>query len=144
MTCSGWLGSKGELRSAVGGGAAAVDGVLAAFDGAGGVEPVAEAVGDGLVGLLDVGEHLGVELALQVGGGGHDGCGVGVLGVEVGEDLGGVLVAHPAVVVLEGDAVEGGGGGFAAGDGRLDGVGIRRGLEVDIPGGDSWAFVGWR
>src|ERR1035441_3757965 len=43
-----------------GGRPAAEDGVLAALDGAGGVEPVALAVGHGLVRLLDVGEHLGV------------------------------------------------------------------------------------
>ena len=128
MTCSGWVGSKGELRSGIGGGAAGVDGILEALDGAGGVEPVAEAVGDGLVGLLDVGEHLGVERGLEVGGGGHDCGGVGVLGFEVGDDFGRVLVAHPAVVVVEGDAVERGGRGVAAGDGRLGGRlgGLRR------------------
>ena len=114
-------GVEGGVEVGVGGGAAAVDVVLAALDGAGGVEPIAETVGNGLVGLLDMGEHLGVELALQVGGGRHAGGGVGVLGFKIGDDLGRVLVAHPAVVVVERDAVEGGRRGVAAGDGRLDG-----------------------
>jgi len=78
-------------------------------------------VRDAFVGLLDVGEHLAVELGLEVGGGGHRGGGVGVLGFEVGEQLGGGFVAHPAEVVVEGDAVQGGGRGFAAGYGRLNG-----------------------
>jgi hypothetical protein len=55
--------------------------------------------------------------------GAMNGGGVGVLGVEIGDDFGRVLVAHPAVVVVEGDAVEGGGGGIAAGYGRLGGQG---------------------
>ena len=82
---AGW--DRRGVEVGVGGGAAAVDGVLAAFDGAGEVEPVAQPVGDGFVGLLDVGEHLGVELGLEVCGGRHEGGGVGVLGVEVGEEL---------------------------------------------------------
>ena len=126
---------EGRVRVGVGGGAAAVDGILEALDGAGGVEPVAEAVGDGLVGLLDVGEHLGVELGLEVGGGGHHRGGVGVFGFEIGDDFGRVLVAHPAVVVLEGDAVQRGGGGVAAGYGRLGG---EAGCDSSERLGHSW------
>lgn len=122
-------GVEGGVEIWIGGGASAVDGVLAALEGACGVEPGAEAVGDGLVGLLDVGEHLGVELRLEVGGGSHDGSGVGVLGLEVGEDFWGFFVAHPAEVVLEGDAVQRGGCRFAAGYGRLNGCGGREDLR---------------
>ena len=123
-----------------------MDGILEALDGAGGVEPVAEAVGDGLVGLLDVGEHLGVELGLEVGGGRHEGGGVGVLGFEVGDDFGRVLVAHPAVVVVEGDAVERGGRGVAAGDGRLgvDGWSMRWERWGGTFRGETPAVMGWR
>ena len=112
---------EGGVEVGTGCGAAAMDGILAALDGARGVEPVAEAVGDALVGLLDVGEHLVVQLGLQLGGGSHDGGGVGVLGFEVGEQLGRALVAHPAEVVVQGDAMQRCGRGIAAGDRRLSG-----------------------
>ncbi len=98
--------------------AAAVDGVLRALDGARVVVIAGVVVGVGLVGLLDVAQHLAIEGLLQVLRGGHPGFGVGVLGFEIGGDLLRVFVAQPGVVVVEGMAVEGGGGGLAAGDGR--------------------------
>ena len=55
---------EGGVEIGIGSGAAAVDGILAALDGARAVEPVAETVRDALVGLLDVGEHLVVQLGL--------------------------------------------------------------------------------
>ena len=79
--------------------AAAVDRILQAFDGAGGVEPAAVGVRDGLVGFLDVRKHLGVEGRLELVGRCHGGGGVGVFGGEVGEQLGGGFVAHPGVIV---------------------------------------------
>ena len=99
----------GPVASGFGCGAlAAVDGVLHALFGAGVVPPVAVAVGDGDVGLLDVAEHLVVELVAEAGERGHDGFGVGVFGFKVGGDFGILLVAEPGVVVGEGDAVQDG------------------------------------
>ena len=95
---------------------AAVDGVLEALLGAGVVPPVAVAVGDGDVSLLDVGEHLLVELFAQAGERRHYGIGVGVFGFEIGGDVGVLFVAEPGVVVDEGDAVEEGFGVVFAGD----------------------------
>ncbi len=98
--------------------AAAVDGVLRAFDGARVVVVAGVAVGVGLVGLLDVAQHLAIEGFLEGLGGGHPGVGVGVFGFEIGGDLLGVFVAQPGVIVVEGMAVERMGKGLAACDGR--------------------------
>ncbi len=87
---------------------AAVDGVLQAFFGAGVVPPGAVAVGDGDVGLLDVAEHLVVELVAQAGERRGDSVGVSVFGFEVLEDFGALFFAKPGVVVVEGDAVQDG------------------------------------
>jgi len=103
-----------------GGGAAAVDGVLAAFEGAGPVEPAVVGVGDGFVGLLDMREHLGVELGLQLLCWLHQGRGVGVFGFEIFEEFGRGLIAHPGVVVGQRVAVDVGGRGDAAGGGWLN------------------------
>ncbi len=83
----GGIEQRIEVSTAEGAGGrtAAEDGILAALDGAGGVEPVALAVGHGFVRLLDVGEHLGVEPGLQPGSGGHECGGVGILGMKIGE-----------------------------------------------------------
>ena len=91
--------------------------MLALF-GADVVPPVAFAVGGGLVGLLDVAEHLVVELVAEGGEVGGDGLGVGIFSLEVGGDFGALLVAEPGVVVGEGDAVEDGFFVIFAGDGR--------------------------
>ena len=85
--------------------------------GADGVPPVAFAVGGGLVGLLDVAEHLVVELIAQGGEVGGDGLGIGIFSIEVGGDFRALLVAEPGVVVAEGDAVEDGFVEILAGDG---------------------------
>ena len=98
-----------------------MDGVLQPLFGARVVPPGAVAIGNGDVGLLDVAEHLLVELVAQVGEGRHDGVGVGVFGIEVGGDVGVFLVAQPGVVVGEGDAVEGGFFVVLAGDGGRKG-----------------------
>ena len=123
----GWI--EGGVEVGTGCGASAMDGILAALDRARGVEPVAEAVGNALVGLLNVGDHLVVQLGLQLGGGCHDGGGVGVLGFQVGEQLGRALVAHPAEVVVQSDTMQRCGRGIAAGDRRLSGR-IRCGAGV--------------
>ena len=99
------------------------------------VPPVAFAVGGGLVGLLDVAEHLVVELVAQGGEVGGDGFGVGVFGVEVGGDFGVFLVAEPGVVVGEGDAVEDGFLVVFAGDGgRGIGRSVMAGSSVEEAG----------
>ena len=103
-------------------GLAAVDGVLVAFLGAGVVPPVAVAEGDGDVGLLDVAEHLPVEVVAQAGQRGHPGFGVGVFGLQVGGDLGVLLVAQPGVVVAEGHAVQSGLSVLLAGNGGWQGA----------------------
>jgi len=108
---------------------AAEDGVLLSLFGADVVPPVAFAVRGGLVSLLDVAEHLVVELLAQGSQVGGEGLSVLVFGLEIGGDVGIFLVAKPRIVVSEGDAVEdglfvvfsgdGGGGGCAFGHGNL-------------------------
>ena len=98
--------------------ATAVNGVLRAFDGARVVVVAGVVIGVGLVGLLDVAQHLAIEGLLEGLGGRHPGVGVGVFGFEVGGDLLGVFIAQPGVVVLEGMAVERFGKRLAACDGR--------------------------
>ncbi len=109
------------LRSTEGAALAAEDGVLFSFFGADVVPPVAFAVGGGLVGLLDVAEHLVIELVAEGSEVGGEGFGVLIFGFEVGGDVGMVFVAQPGVVVGEGDAVEDGFLMFFAG-GRRGGV----------------------
>src|ERR1017187_6280634 len=87
-------------------GLAGVDGILPALLGARVVPPGTVAKGNGDVGLLYVREHLLVELVAQAGEGGHFGLGVGVLGLEVGSNVGILLVAQPGVVVGECDPVQ--------------------------------------
>src|SRR5207253_6189950 len=84
----------------------AEDGVLLALLGPRIVEVAAPPVGDGLVVLLDAAEHLPVERLLERRGGLEARVGVGVLGLEVGDDLGVVLLAEPEVVVLAPVAVD--------------------------------------
>ena len=91
----------GELRLS-----AAEDRVLLALFGARQVPPVAVAEGHGYVGLLDVAEHLVVEIVAQAGQGRHFGFGVGVFRLEIGDDFGVFLVAQPGVVVGEDGSVE--------------------------------------
>ena len=100
--------------------------VLLAFDGFGGVEIAAEAIGNGEIGLLDTGEHLVVERLLKGFGGFEDGVGVGVFGEEVLDDSGIFLFAKPGVIVDAKIAVEEVLDGYASGDrgrGRGRGVG---------------------
>ncbi len=78
----------GFVRNAASCSGSAMDGVLAPFDGAGVVEPAAVGVWDRLVGLLDVGEHLGVEGFLEAVRGCEHRSRVGVLGLEMCDDLG--------------------------------------------------------
>ena len=51
------------------------------------------------VGLLDPADDLVIERLLQRPGVGHRGVGIGVLGVEVGDDLGVAPILQPEVVV---------------------------------------------
>jgi hypothetical protein len=101
------------------GGAAEVERVLLAFDGFGGVEIAPEAIGNREIGLLDAGEHLGVERLLKGFGRFKDGVGVGVFGLEVVDDLGVFFFAEPGVIVDAKIAVEEMLDGYAGGDGGL-------------------------
>ena len=80
-----------------------MDGVLQTLFGARVIPPVAVAEGNRNVGLLDVAEHLLVELLAQPGKRRHHRFGVGVLGFEKGVDFGILLVAQPCVVVDQGE-----------------------------------------
>jgi len=78
-----------------------MDRVLTALDRPDVIEPAALRVGNRLIGLLDVREHLGVELRLELLGGSHDREGVSILRLQVGDHLGRGFVPHPAVVILK-------------------------------------------
>src|SRR4051794_8334944 len=78
---------KDFVRRVVGIGAAAVERVLFAFFSASEIEVAAQAVRNGEVGLLNASEHLLVQLLLKRLGLLEEGVGVGVFGVEVGEDF---------------------------------------------------------
>ncbi len=73
--------------------------VLQPLLGARVIPPAAVAEGNRNVGLLDVAQHLVVELFLQAGQWSHHCFGIGVFGFEVGGDFGIFLVAQPGVVV---------------------------------------------
>ncbi len=70
------------------------------------IEVAAPLVGDVDVGLLDVADHLVVELLLQALGWLHDGGSVSVLGFQVLRHFGILLVAQPAVIVHQIAAVD--------------------------------------
>ncbi len=106
------------LRPAGGAALATVDGVLEALLRAGVVPIVAIPVGNGNVGLLDVAQHLVVELLAKGSKWLHERFGVCVFGLEIPGDLGVLLVAKPGVVVGEYDPVEFFFGVFNRGDGR--------------------------
>ena len=72
------------------------------------VPPVALPIGRGLISLLDMAEHLVVELVAERSKVGGEGFSVGIFSVQVGGDVGTVFVAEPGIVVAEGDAVEDG------------------------------------
>jgi len=103
--------------------AAAMDGVLLAFFGAREIEIAAETVGDGEIGLQDAAEHFLVKLFLKRFGGAENGVGVGVFGVEVGEDFGILFFAKPGVGIDAAVAVEDVLDGMEAGERGLRGVG---------------------
>ena len=88
---------EGDLLGSVGKLLPAVDAVLLPLLGAEVVQPVALAVRHGEVGLLDVGEHLGVQRVLKRLRRLHHRGRVRVLGLEVGGDLRVRLVAQPEV-----------------------------------------------
>ena len=73
------------------------------------IEVVADAHRDAEVGLLDAAEHLLVERLLQRLRRLHDRFGVGVLGLQVLDDLGVLLLSQPEVVVGQRVAVNPGG-----------------------------------
>ena len=88
-----------------GGGHAALQAVLLALDGAPVVPPVAVSHGDAHVGLLRARPDLLHDAVAQRVEVPHALVGVGVLGFEVGDHLGAVLLAQPLVVVEEHIAV---------------------------------------
>ena len=75
----------------------AVDLVVEAFDGAGVGPPTLVEDGGREVGLLNSTDDLPIELSLQAGRRRHHLVRVGVLGLQVGDDLGVLLVAEPVV-----------------------------------------------
>ena len=113
---------EGDGLRRVGRALAAVDRVLLAGLRARVVEPAAEGVRHALVVFLDAGQHLAVERLLEGGARLGQRLGVGVLGFEIRDDVGRVLLAQPGVVVLEHVAVDDGDLGDFLGDGR-DGPG---------------------
>ncbi len=88
-------------------GAAAARAVLLVLVGAAVVPPVAHPVGHRQVRLLGAGPDLLEDRLAQAGEVGGAGLGPGVLGLQVGHRLRGVLVAQPLVVVDERVAVVG-------------------------------------
>src|SRR5882724_8093569 len=82
--------------------------ILLALFGAREIEIAAQSVGNGEVGLQDAAEHLLVQLFLERLGVAKNYIGVGVLGVEVGDDLRIILIAEPRVIVDEAVAVNNG------------------------------------
>ncbi len=102
--------------------APAIDRVLAALQLARVVPVAAAAVGHALVGLLDAREHLAVELLAERLERGHRRPRVAVLGLEVGDDLGVLLLAQPVVVVDAPVAEPGHRARLAPGDGGLEGL----------------------
>ncbi len=86
--------------------AATVDCVLPALDRPRVVEPPPPPVGDVLVRLLDAGQHLVVEPFPQRAERRQDRVRVGVLGLEMGPDLGVRLLAKPGVLVDTSVAVD--------------------------------------
>ena len=87
-------------------GLAAIDRVLLALLSARVVEVRPPAVGHRGVVLLDAGQHLLVEHLLESLGGLHHLGGIGILGAEIGRDVGIVLLTQPEVVVLANVTVE--------------------------------------
>lgn len=120
----------GFVEGNAGGDAAAMDGVLETRDSAGVVKKSLHQVGNGLVCLFDVGEHLVVELLLERGRRSHEALGEGILGVEIGESFRRGFVAEPGVIVGKGDTVEDGALGFGTGD--RSGSACYRGHEIRI------------
>jgi hypothetical protein len=96
-----------------------VNGVLLALFGAREIEIAAQSVGNGEIRLQDAAEHFLIELFLEGRGVAENGVSVGVLGVEVGDDFGIVLVAEPGVVVDAAVAVDNVLDGLPARYGRL-------------------------
>ncbi len=100
---------------------AAAGAVLLALEGTRVVPVPADPGGDRQVGLQRARLDLLEDRLPQVGEVRGALLGVGVLGLEVLLDLGGVLVTQPLVVVGAGQAVDLGGGGALVGDRRLHG-----------------------
>ena len=80
---------------------AAVDSVLQPLFSARIVPPHPVAVGNRYVGLLNVAQHLLVELFAQPGQRGHHCLGVGILGLKIRRHIGIFFVAQPGVIVVE-------------------------------------------
>src|SRR5882724_4232612 len=82
--------------------------ILLALFGAREIEIAAQSVGDGEVGLQDAAEHLLVQLFLERLGVAQNYIGVGIFGVEIGDDFRIILVAEPRIIVDEAVAVNDG------------------------------------
>ena len=114
-----------------------MDRVLLAFFGACEIEIAAEAVGNREVGLQDLAQHFLIELFLEGFGAVKNGVGVGVFGVEIGDDLGILLFLEPGVIVDAAVVVEDVLDGMAAGDWGLAGDAPRPAAVRGIR--DGWA-----
>ncbi len=93
--------------------------VLFAFFGASEIQIAAQQVRNGQVGLQDLRQHLLIELFLEGFGAVEDGIGVSVLGVEVRDYLGTLLILEPCVIVDAAVVVDDVLDGVAPGDRRL-------------------------
>ena len=81
--------------------AAAAIRVLLAFFGARVIDVLADSSRHGEIGLFDPTEHFFVQVLLQTLGRRHDRIGVGVLGLEILDDLRVRFFPQPEVIVLE-------------------------------------------
>src|SRR5579863_4901522 len=121
--------------------------VLLAFFGAREIEVTAEAIGNGQVGLLNPAEHFLIELLLKGLGTSKHGIGVSILSVEVGDNLGVLLVVKPCVrvdaTVVVNDVFD----EMATRDGRGHRSGERRG-DIGVGFGShgplTWVWLGGR
>ena len=125
-----------DVFGGIGGGFAAIDGVLLAFDGACVVFVAAEGVGNAEISLQDAAEHFLVELFLEGFRGFQVGSSIIVFGLEVGGDAGILFVAEPCVVVDATVVVDDMLDGFALCERRLEpcGAGLGGHGSIGCPG----------
>src|SRR5712692_6307476 len=97
-----------------------MDRVLLSLCGPREIEVAAEPVGNGKIRLLDAPEHFLIELFLEWLGGLQNGMGIGIFGLQIGDDVGVFFAAEPSVMVNPAVTVQKVFYGLAPGDRRLD------------------------